>query len=1122
MYDTNLRAFQMPEAITIPLQGGLDLVSPKAGGTPSTLAECYNYETADYPGYKQARGISVYSGLLKKIPARIYRAVDTSAAISGSHNLFKGAKYDVQNPDNNLLNMGVKKIQVLGTVIDTVTPPDGYVYFQILDGTFEDSGDSGSNITVVRPGGSTTLVSVQEVSLTDFSSDLHGIVSEALGNIGESRIPGSGRLNGMFVHKDRIYAARETPREWIIEFESAGPDFETFLQKDQPIALIYSNNRPGFGVPVSEGALAGRIMAYHVTDGSFAGGDATGFVKLLEYANDASNYEDPATLGMGFYEIQSWVGGGGTTNGLPAIAQVVDDGTDYAIYQHNDAGSSLFTTSIADAPESEIVWEEVDLGKELEFFDGAIRPATALTLDLTEDIEGENRRTIVQAPTDVDGGTGFGNPVLPGFSSPWSDPADAIADNSDDANVTVRTGTNGTTWHGSEKLKLTNPGIIIDRNTAITGVSVTVRHKQVTSTTNNESRLSHVRLLGVGLSAVKQDLTLLTNSATTVTIGGEDDGWGNADFNREAIAAEEFGVELGYQVRKTTVGSGTIEVGVEYVEITVHFTDGTERIFFYDGVNDVAEAKLVSWFRRKGLWTDGDAEGIMTIYDLNVYDETGTTPPSGSTVPPEQNGSSLFTENSMPAANTTDVGSSYVATTNASVLEIRNAPNGSGAVLAKTNGDVKEVYLPSSAAMIEEQSQMQTIIANFFFNKNGEAVYGVTGAGPAFLYNGKYFVNIRLPVPAELDKPRHVAEHSKHLALATKSGEIFVSVVGQPTNFGGIDGASSWGFGDTVTGLTGLYGNGLGVFCKGSIHALIGNSILSFTTQIISKSTGAIEYTVTNMGQPIYCDERGVATITASQNYGDFDWGRISRFVSPWLQERLKASYGAEPASIGISGVMPVRSSGQYKMFFNDGNILTLTLNADGAGTPEFTVQNYRNCACDAIGTEVGNPLVPTCIVSQITEDGEEIAAWGDSNGDIFILQDDITGIWGQDEIVNYQCYVVLNPIDAGLPHMNMRYNEVIIHGMVPGKKTLTFSSGTNYLLPEPDTTEITRIFGRDSNLVSTTLIPAKVHAHLPNITDGFSTKIASVGNGEPSHYLQAVTYNVGSGSNRDRAPRNL
>lgn len=1123
MYPYNTRAFTLPEAITVPLQGGLDLVSPKAGGTPSTLQECYNYETADYPGYKQARGIAVYNGLLSKIPTRIYRGLDTGAAISGTHTLKVGGVYTVQNPDVNTRNMGVYKIKVLSTVIDVDAPPDGYVYFQVLQGKFDDSGDSGSNITLDLPSGSTTLISVTEIALTDFSSDLHEVVAPALGNILESTIPGEGRLNGMFIHKDKLYAARETPREWIIEFNGADTTFESLLQKDQPITLIYTTVfRPGAGVPVTDGALAGRIMKYHVTDGTFAGGDAQGFVKLLEYQYNPDNYTDASSfIQMGFYEIESWQGGNSITNGASDSAKVSIVSGEHAIYEHNTAGSSLFTTSKAENAESDIVWQEVDLGKEIEFFEGAVKPNTALTLDLTTEIQDSNRRTVVRAPTDSDGGSGFGNPVVPGYSSAWINHANALADNSSIAEVSVRTAT-GDTWHRSEHLTLTNPGFIIDRNTSITGVSVSVRHRQTSTLTNTNSRLSHVRLLGVGASGIKSDLTNLGSSASTVTVGGEDDGWGNADFNREAIASSDFGVEIGYQVRKTSAGSGVITVGVEYVEMTVHFSDGTERVFFWDGSNDIAEAKVVSWFRREGLWSDSTAEGIMTIYDLDVYEETGTTPPAGSTVPPEANGVSLSVENSLPAKPSTDVGTSYVPTSNPTSIEIRNAPNGSGAVLAKTDGSVKEVYLPSSAQMIEEDSKMQTITANFFFNKNGEATYGVTGAGPAFLYNGKYFAHIRLPVPAELDKPRHIAEHSKHLVLASKTGELFVSVVGEPTNFGGIDGASSWGFGDTITGLAGLYGNGLGVFCKGSIHALIGNSILSFTTQVISKATGAIEYTVTNMGQPIYCDERGVATITASQNYGDFDWGRVSRFVSPWLQERLKASYGVEPSELSISAVLPVRSSGQYKMFFNDGYILTLTLNADGAGTPEFTIQNYRNCGCDAIGTELGNPLVPTACVSDITDSGEEIVAWGDSGGDIYILQDDITGIWRQEGIINYQCYITLNPIDANLPHTSLRYNEVIFHGNVPGKKELVFSSGTNYLLPEAGTTTVTRTFGQTSNSVSTTLIPAKVHTHLPNMTDGFSVKVASVGNGEPCHYLQAVTYRVSSGTDKDNAPRNL
>lgn len=267
--------------------------------------------------------------------------------------------------------------------------------------------------------------------------------------------------------------------------------------------------------------------------------------------------------------------------------------------------------------------------------------------------------------------------------------------------------------------------------------------------------------------------------------------------------------------------------------------------------------------------------------------------------------------------------------------------------------------------------------ANFFATEATDAFYGCNGAGRGFActpytlagsdYAGTYSWIYTQDDEAK-DRPRHVENHNQHLLLGFGPGSVQSSVIGEPTNFAGVEGANEVGVGDRVTGLLSLNGTTTAIFCEGSIWSLNGQNIDNFNTQILSPNVGAIEYTVANCGMPVFMNQYGVTTLEQTAAYGDFSTNSISQRVGPWLVPRCKLAYPNADYYEGVVGAVPIRKKNQYRIFFNDGECLTVTFTTDGAA---FTRQVYQV----PVGTQVDpklQRLVPIAWTSQIDKTGRE------------------------------------------------------------------------------------------------------------------------------------------------------
>ncbi len=351
---------------------------------------------------------------------------------------------------------------------------------------------------------------------------------------------------------------------------------------------------------------------------------------------------------------------------------------------------------------------------------------------------------------------------------------------------------------------------------------------------------------------------------------------------------------------------------------TINFTGGTSEFVKLERSADAVPAattyyitdgacvlscEVVSFYLASGTFAGSNAAGTLQIRNLTLV--SGTLDP--------------------------DVDSTW---------DIHSAnPPGGGNKIGDLSSDLTPNTLPLIPELVEANTRYEFITQNFYAADSWDALYGVSGVDRAFYYDGDLFAKIFTQADATLDMPRHIAAHNLHLALGFSTGSLQVSVGGEPHNFSGVDGASEHGVGDNITGLTSLNGQALGIFCEKSIHALNGTTVDSFNLSTLAPNTGCLEYTLVDMGIPIYCNSSGIMTLEQSEKYGDFVGSPLSLQVNPWLRKRLRRVSGRYFKQPAVIGAMPVRTKNQYRLYFRDGNILTMTMQD---GTPKFTMQEFN------------------------------------------------------------------------------------------------------------------------------------------------------------------------------------
>ena len=408
--------------------------------------------------------------------------------------------------------------------------------------------------------------------------------------------------------------------------------------------------------------------------------------------------------------------------------------------------------------------------------------------------------------------------------------------------------------------------------------------------------------------------TYYTGTQQSVTVGGESSlfNLGTIDatsFINNAVAVR-FYPTTGPKPSYADSGDACFRFKIDRWKVRVYFDAGSVEYYFASpDKTQVIKAELVSFNVDDGMFSTSDASGTLQLApNLEIID--GTQPWIGDD----------WTIHSFyPVTDANKIGE----------VSSRSLDDGVG---MSYNG------LPGYWEVEDNRSRYMFITANFYGDPQLDSIYGANGADRGFSYNGEYFYKIHTQPDITKDMPRHVAFHHTHLALGYKEGRVDISVVGEPYNFSGVDGASSWAIGDSVVGLSPLSGTILGVFCQKSIVGISGTTVDNFATQTLSPKIGAIEYTITDMGYPVYANAYGIYTLSQTSQYGDYLGSPMSQAISPWLRPRLIRK-AISPKEVVCA--WPVRSKNQYRLAFADGYVLSMTMNYGEQTAPTFSKQKY-------------------------------------------------------------------------------------------------------------------------------------------------------------------------------------
>lgn len=267
-------------------------------------------------------------------------------------------------------------------------------------------------------------------------------------------------------------------------------------------------------------------------------------------------------------------------------------------------------------------------------------------------------------------------------------------------------------------------------------------------------------------------------------------------------------------------------------------------------------------------------------------------------------------------------------------------------------------YIPT---VLSPGGKFECINANFYGGADTFCMYGCDGVNPAFEFDGNGL--IPLATGFTPDAPKHLCAHKGYLFVSVQTS-IGWCAPGNPHNWSAAAGAGTIGTGDTVTGLLELPGaqttGAMAVFGLQNTFMLYGTDNTTWNFVTYNTGAGAVDYTAYNMDDAYFLDYRGVVSLKATLNYGNFDTVTLSNRVKSFiLPEITSASYACVN-----------RGKSQYRLFFSDGW---------GA---YFTVVDGQNLG--AMPVQFPDPV--TCLAQGRLSNGTEVTYFGSDNGYVYQL----------------------------------------------------------------------------------------------------------------------------------------
>ena len=240
-------------------------------------------------------------------------------------------------------------------------------------------------------------------------------------------------------------------------------------------------------------------------------------------------------------------------------------------------------------------------------------------------------------------------------------------------------------------------------------------------------------------------------------------------------------------------------------------------------------------------------------------------------------------------------------------------------------------------------------------------IYGADGVNNLFEFDGSVYVPIKTGMT--VDAPNLVKIH-KNMVFASFGPSVQNSGVGLPYQWSPIVGANEIAMPEPVTAFIVLPGNqvtgALGIFSQNTSFILYGTGVVNFNLVPYNIGTGAYFNSAANMQDAYIFDSRGVAALTTTLNFGNFDSATLTANIRPYIQQRKSL----------VSESIINHEKNQYRVFFTDGSGLYCTI-VNGKSLGAMPVQFPDPVLCAAEND------VPTAT---------EVSYFGSNSGYVFTL----------------------------------------------------------------------------------------------------------------------------------------
>jgi len=335
--------------------------------------------------------------------------------------------------------------------------------------------------------------------------------------------------------------------------------------------------------------------------------------------------------------------------------------------------------------------------------------------------------------------------------------------------------------------------------------------------------------------------------------------------------------------------------------------------------------------------------------------------------------------------------------------------NGSSEPSAKT---LANAYGTQYAQTIQSGGTYEFVNFNFQGEEGTETMYGVNGVDNAFEFDGTNFTKIRTIVA--VDTPNHVEAYKNHLFLSYTNGSLFNSGLQLPTIFSVTMGSAETVVGDSVTGMSVESKDALAIFGRNNMYVLYGKSKDDWNLTTFYTGSGAVDGTVEKMQTTIFLDDRGLTSLGATLNYGDFKQSIISEKVDPLIQKYKD--------NVAVS--LRVREKNQYRLYFDDKTGIAMTfINGKNEGIMPFTMLDQIICSAS---TEDSN--------------GDEVLYGGFDDG--YVRRIDSGTSFDGDSVA---AFIRLAYFHYGTPQLKKRFREILLELAADTSTTLNIYPDFNY-----------------------------------------------------------------------------